>query len=74
VYRLSYNDGWAAGTGVDRDFASRTEYFRTEYEALNRARELIDSGVHHAISLCDSTGSVLSGVRLQLKLAQSAVE
>ena len=34
-YRISYEDGWAE-TG-----ATRTEYFRTEYEALHRARELV---------------------------------
>jgi hypothetical protein len=53
---------------------TRTEYFRTEYEALQRARQLIEDGDHHAVSLCDSSGSVLAGIRLQLKLGATIAE
>jgi hypothetical protein len=67
-YRISYEDGWAE-TG-----ATRTEYFRTEYEALHRARELVESGVHHGVSVFDSGGATLAGVRLQLKLGVSALD
>ena len=67
-YRISYKDGWTE-TG-----ATRTEYFGTEHEALHRARELIDSGVHHGVSVRDSGGEALAGVRLQLKLSASAVD
>jgi hypothetical protein len=40
----------------------------TEGEALTRAFRLLDEGRHHAVSLCDSLGNVVCGVRLQLKL------
>jgi hypothetical protein len=53
---------------------TRTEYFRTEYEALKRARQLLEDGDHHAVSLCDSAGGVLAGIRLQLKLGASTVD
>jgi len=53
---------------------TRTEYFRTEYEALQRARQLLEDGDHHAVSLCDSSGSVLAGIRLQLKLGAAIAE
>jgi len=32
------------------------------------AFRLLDEGTHHAISVCDTSGNVLCGVRLQLKL------
>jgi hypothetical protein len=50
---------------------TRIETFLTEHEALNRACRLLDDGTHHAISVCDSSGNVLCGVRLQLKLGFS---
>jgi hypothetical protein len=69
TYRISYEDGLAASTGArGHEGVTRTEYFRTEYEARNRARQLLEDGDHHAVSLCDSSGSVLTGIRLQLKL------
>ena len=37
-------------------------------EALQRPRQLIDDGDRHAVTLCDSSGSVLAGILLQLKL------
>ena len=74
TYRISYEDGWAAATAARAGETTRTECFGTEYEALGRARELVESGVHHAVSLSDSSGDVLAGVRLQLKLGGSTAD
>ena len=71
TYRISYDDGLVATTDAqDHEGVTRTEYFRTEYEALKRARQLLEDGDHHAVSLCDSSGSVLAGIRLQLRLGR----
>jgi hypothetical protein len=59
TYRISYEDGWAAIAGGAEGGASRTEYFLNEHEALQRARELVDSGVHHGVSVYDSDDNVL---------------
>jgi hypothetical protein len=73
TYSISYNDGLVNGTKRRREQGfTRIETFRTEHEALNRASRLLDEGTHHAISVCDSSGNVLCGVRLQLKLGFSA--
>jgi hypothetical protein len=74
TYRVSYEDGWAAIAGGAEGGASRTEYFLNEHEALQRARELVDSGVHHGVSVCDSDGNALLGVCLQWKLGATAAE
>jgi hypothetical protein len=75
TYRISYDDGLAAMVGAQgHDGVTRTEYFRTEYEALQRARQLLQDGDHHAVSLSDSSGSVLAGIRLQLKLGASIAD
>jgi hypothetical protein len=75
TYRISYDDGLAAAADAAYlEVVTRTEYFRTEYEALNRARQLLEDGDHHAVSLCDSSGSVLAGIRLQLKLGASMAD
>jgi hypothetical protein len=69
LYRISYDDGLAAisdARGHQR--VTRTEYFLTEYEAFQRAHHLIEDGDHYAVTLCDSSGSVLTGILLQLKL------
>jgi hypothetical protein len=68
TYRISYKDGWSTPTGIAGIGTERTEYFQTEPEALNRARELVESGLHHGVSVCDRDGNALAGVRLQLKL------
>jgi hypothetical protein len=69
LYSISYDDGWTGGTkGRPGGGLTRTETFLTEEEALTRAFRLLDEGRHHAVSLCDSSGNVLCGVRLQLKL------
>jgi len=73
TYSISYDDGSPSATKESREEGlTRIETFRTEQEALNRAFRLIDDGTHHAISVCDSSGNVLCGVRLQLKLGLSA--
>jgi hypothetical protein len=74
MYRVSYEDGWFPVTGAASNGTRRTEYFGTEHEALRRAGELVDSGVHHAVSVCDSAGNAIEGVRLQLKLGASLVD
>jgi len=74
TYRISYDDGLAAMAHAQgHQEVTRTEYFRTESEALQRARQLLDGG-KHCVSLCDSSGSVLTGVRLQLKLGTSTAD
>ena len=72
-YSIAYNDGLADLTKERREQGlTRIEMFLTEDEALNRAFRLLDEGTHHAISVCDSSGNVLCGVRLQLKLGFSS--
>jgi hypothetical protein len=71
-YRISYDDGTPISVQKWRDQdPARTENFRTEHEALNRARELLEAGDHQTVEVCDSSGRTLSGVRLQLKLGYS---
>ena len=69
AYRISYSDG-AAGSviGGRTANASLVEEYPTEPEALGRARALLDTGEHDGISVSDSSGNILCGVRLQLKL------
>ena len=64
TYRLCYEDKTAAGN----DGTLRIEQFRSEIEALNRARELLEQNEDYTISLLDEAGEVACGVRLQLKL------
>jgi hypothetical protein len=72
TYSISYDAGWRSATkGRREEGLTRIETFLTEHEALNRACRLLDDGTHHAISVCDSSGNVLCGVRLQLKLGFS---
>jgi hypothetical protein len=72
-YWISYDNGWPSATKESREEElTRIETFMTEHEALKRAFRLLDDGTHHAISVCDSSGNVLCGVRLQLKLGFSA--
>jgi hypothetical protein len=67
TYRISYDQTPTSG---DRraDSLPRTEYFPSEHEALNRARELLETAEHHAVAVADGDGNVLGGFRLQLKL------
>jgi len=72
TYSISYDDGSASATKErGGEGLTRIETFQTEHEALNRAFRLLDEGTHHAISGCDSSGNLLCGVRLQLKLGFS---
>jgi hypothetical protein len=69
TYRISYDDGTIAVAGVrGAEGVERTEYFRTEFEALKRARQLVEDGDHHAVTVHDGSGNVLTGILLQLKL------
>ena len=71
-YSISYDDGSASATRERGGEAlTRVETFQTENEALNRAFRLLNEGTHHAISVCDTSGNVLCGVRLQLRLGFS---
>ena len=69
TYRVFYGDALAISSR-DRhlDGRVRFERFSTEYEALRRARELIEEDDGTAVLICDAGGNLLSGVRLQLKL------
>jgi hypothetical protein len=72
TYRISYDDGLAATTGAGgHEGVTRTEYFRTEYEALQRARQLLEDGDHHAVSLWGEDTKVqrLSGSMERTKAA-----
>jgi hypothetical protein len=69
TYRISYDAIHASSRGrAAADDVARIEYYRTEHEALNRARELLETSEHQAVSMADSAGNVLGGFRLQLKL------
>ena len=46
----------------------RSERFSTEYEALRRARELLEQDAGVAVAVHDGAGNPLCGLRLQLKL------
>jgi len=50
------------------DHRVSTEQFSTEFEALNRAREILEEDDCTAISIRDGNGNHLTGLRLQLKL------
>ena len=74
AFQISYEDGWAVTDGAREQGATRTEYFGTEHDALHRARELVESGVHHGVTVRDGAGASLAGVLLQLKLGVSAAD
>ena len=68
-YRVYYGDVVAvANRDVHLDERVRSERFSTEYEALSRARELLEQDVGTAVAIHDAAGNRLSGLRLQLKL------
>lgn len=48
TYRICYDDCLVTGAR-NREVVRRTEYFRTEFEALRRARRLIEGGDHHGV-------------------------
>jgi hypothetical protein len=69
TYRVFYDQMLVLHTAAaHREDASRIEYFLTEREALKRARQLLDAGDHDGVAVCDGSGDVIAGVRLQLKL------
>ena len=69
TYRISYSDGSAGALIGESEAETRLiEEYRTEAEALRRARELLETGEHDAISVRDRSGNVLYGVCLQLRL------
>jgi hypothetical protein len=69
TYRVSYHVSLKTAPEDEREpDATETEEFSTEYEAFRRARDLLEDGDHGAVSVRDSSGSVLCGVLLQLKL------
>lgn len=73
AYRISYEEKTAiAASDWRMEDAPRTETFETEQEALKRARELLEAGDYDAVAVCDDSGEVLGGIRLQLKLGFTA--
>ena len=73
TYSVSYSDEVTDVPKEIREPAlTRIETYLTEDEALNRARRLLNEGTHRAISVFDTSGHALSGVRLQLKLGFSS--
>ena len=73
TYRISYDDGAPISVKQWRGQETpRTETFPSEQAALKRARQLLDTGLHHSIVVSDSAGNTLGGVRLQLKLGYAA--
>lgn len=69
AYRISYDDNVPTLVRNRRDEeAPPREIFETEQQALSRARELIEEGDCQAVAVCDDSGEVLGGIRLQLKL------
>lgn len=69
TYKISYQDGVPISIRKWRnDDVARTETFRSEAEALQRARELIDDGEHQRVVVSDGAGNAVGGIRLQLKL------
>lgn len=60
TYRVSYEDALTATSGSQKG-VTRTEYFHTEFEALNRARQLIARG-DHGVVVHHGTDVVLTGI------------
>jgi hypothetical protein len=64
TYRIVYHEtpSWRS------PYPAATELYSQEHQALGRARELLETGEHHNVTVDDGRGDVLHGVRLQLKL------
>ena len=71
TYRISYDDGLFT---VGPAGVKRTEYYRTESEAMKRARQLLEEGDHHGIAVHDGMSEVLTGIRLELKLGMQVAD
>ena len=68
-YRVIYNETTQPRTPTARRQAMMSsEEFATEHQALGRARELLETGVHHGVAMHDHSGNELCGVRLQWRL------
>jgi hypothetical protein len=68
-YRVSYDVSVTTALEDERETAAVVaEEFSTEHEAFKRAREILEDSDHGAVSVRDSSGNVLCGVLLQLKL------
>ena len=68
-YRVFYGDAAAVvSPDADLDERVRSERFSTEFEAMRRARELLEQDFGTAVAIHDPLGNRLSGLRLQLKL------
>ena len=69
IYRVSYDVGLKTPPEGGREVdAVEVEEFSTEYEAFSRARELLEDGEYHRVSVRDGSGNLLCGVLLRLKL------
>jgi hypothetical protein len=68
TYRISYDEIRTA------DDIARTEYYSNEYDALHRARQLLETADHEGVAVADSSGNSWGGFRLQLKLGYNANE
>jgi hypothetical protein len=75
-YHVIYNETSLPRTipAWQRQATMSTEEFATEHQALRRARELLETGVHHGVAMHDHSGNELSGVRLQWRLGGFAGE
>ena len=71
TYRISYDDGLVT---AGREGVKRTEYYPTEFEAMKRARQLLEDGDHYGIAVHDNTGGVVTGIRLELKLGVTVTD
>ena len=71
TYRVSYEDAPTATSG-SQEGVTRTEYYRSKFEALNRARQLIEGGGHHGIAVHHGADVVLTAGPLHLKLSLQA--
>jgi hypothetical protein len=67
-YRVLYGSSVDATVSNQGYGDANSEQFSTEHEALNRARQLLATDQPHTVAVCDGSGNVLGGVRLQLKL------
>jgi hypothetical protein len=69
TYRVFYGDALAmAGRELHQQDGVRFERFSTEYEALRRARELLEHDARTIVAIHDPTGNQVSGVCLHLRL------
>ena len=69
TYRVFYGESAAlAGRDLQQDQEVRSERFSTEFEALRRARDLLDADPSAVVAVSDAAGNLVSGVCLHLRL------